>query len=162
MTGWGDITQPVPSVVWMALVSSPALQHPRDGEVVAATPLGAAGDTLGTSPCISLWECGRCHLEQGCIPWEWVPVRRIHLCARQEGAVRLELGFQGCRVLGGGWDSGAKLLNPLCSQNLQSLLQHCHSLSHLSLAGTDCPLDAVSTTQGILAVPSVPLHPWAV
>ncbi|NXC07251.1 CARL2 protein, partial [Orthonyx spaldingii] len=36
--------------------------------------------------------------------------------------------------------------------NLQSLLHHCHSLSHLSLAGTDCPLDAVSTTQGILAV----------
>ncbi|XP_038004241.1 capping protein, Arp2/3 and myosin-I linker protein 2 isoform X2 [Motacilla alba alba] len=27
--------------------------------------------------------------------------------------------------------------------NLQSLLQHCHSLSHLSLAGTDCPLDAL-------------------
>ncbi|NXR52510.1 CARL2 protein, partial [Hippolais icterina] len=36
--------------------------------------------------------------------------------------------------------------------NLQSLLHHCHSLSHLSLAGTDCPLDAVSTTQGVLAV----------
>ncbi|NXH83746.1 CARL2 protein, partial [Edolisoma coerulescens] len=36
--------------------------------------------------------------------------------------------------------------------NLQSLLRHCHSLSHLSLAGTDCPLDAVSTTQGVLAV----------
>ncbi|NWT73318.1 CARL2 protein, partial [Prunella himalayana] len=36
--------------------------------------------------------------------------------------------------------------------NLQSLLQHCHSLSHLSLAGTDCPLDAVSTMQGLLAV----------
>ncbi|NWW52635.1 CARL2 protein, partial [Pedionomus torquatus] len=29
--------------------------------------------------------------------------------------------------------------------NLQSLLRHCHSLSYLSLAGTDCPLDAVST-----------------
>ncbi|NWY10657.1 CARL2 protein, partial [Aphelocoma coerulescens] len=28
--------------------------------------------------------------------------------------------------------------------NLQTLLRHCHSLSHLSLAGTDCPLDAVS------------------
>ncbi|XP_058702014.1 capping protein, Arp2/3 and myosin-I linker protein 2 [Poecile atricapillus] len=27
--------------------------------------------------------------------------------------------------------------------NLQSLLHHCHSLSHLSLAGTDCPLDAL-------------------
>ncbi|NXY77578.1 CARL2 protein, partial [Glareola pratincola] len=27
--------------------------------------------------------------------------------------------------------------------NLQSLLRQCHSLSHLSLAGTDCPLDAV-------------------
>ncbi|XP_014736171.1 PREDICTED: leucine-rich repeat-containing protein 16C [Sturnus vulgaris] len=27
--------------------------------------------------------------------------------------------------------------------NLQSLLRHCHSLSHLSLAGTDCPLDAL-------------------
>ncbi|NXB67350.1 CARL2 protein, partial [Struthidea cinerea] len=36
--------------------------------------------------------------------------------------------------------------------NLQSLLRHCHSLSHLSLAGTDCPLDAVSTVQGVLAV----------
>ncbi|NXX40449.1 CARL2 protein, partial [Tricholaema leucomelas] len=34
------------------------------------------------------------------------------------------------------------------SSNLQSLLQHCHSLSHLSLAGTDCPLDAVSTHAG--------------
>ncbi|NXB39576.1 CARL2 protein, partial [Eulacestoma nigropectus] len=32
--------------------------------------------------------------------------------------------------------------------NLQNLLRHCHSLSHLSLAGTDCPLDAVSTMQG--------------
>ncbi|NXJ55616.1 CARL2 protein, partial [Spizaetus tyrannus] len=29
--------------------------------------------------------------------------------------------------------------------NLQSLLRQCHSLSHLSLASTDCPLDAVST-----------------
>ncbi|XP_064242447.1 capping protein, Arp2/3 and myosin-I linker protein 2 [Passer domesticus] len=29
------------------------------------------------------------------------------------------------------------------TRNLQSLLQHCHSLSHLSLAGTDCPLDAL-------------------
>ncbi|NWI27801.1 CARL2 protein, partial [Sula dactylatra] len=29
--------------------------------------------------------------------------------------------------------------------NLQSLLCQCHSLSHLSLAGTDCPLDSVST-----------------
>ncbi|XP_027759882.1 capping protein, Arp2/3 and myosin-I linker protein 2 [Empidonax traillii] len=27
--------------------------------------------------------------------------------------------------------------------NLQSLLRQCHSLSHLSLAGTDCPLDAL-------------------
>ncbi|NXO77999.1 CARL2 protein, partial [Sitta europaea] len=36
--------------------------------------------------------------------------------------------------------------------NLQSLLCHCQSLSHLSLAGTDCPLDAVSTMQGVLAV----------
>ncbi|NXH63853.1 CARL2 protein, partial [Rhabdornis inornatus] len=36
--------------------------------------------------------------------------------------------------------------------NLQSLLRHCHSLSHLSLAGTDCPLDAVSTMQGVVAV----------
>ncbi|NXA92058.1 CARL2 protein, partial [Melanocharis versteri] len=36
--------------------------------------------------------------------------------------------------------------------NLQSLLRHCHSLSHLSLAGTDCPLDAVSTMQGVLAM----------
>ncbi|NXW67800.1 CARL2 protein, partial [Hirundo rustica] len=42
--------------------------------------------------------------------------------------------------------------------NLQSLLRHCHSLSHLSLAGTDCPLDAVSTTQGVLA-PSPALSP---
>ncbi|NXL04269.1 CARL2 protein, partial [Mesembrinibis cayennensis] len=32
--------------------------------------------------------------------------------------------------------------------NLQSLLRQCHSLSHLSLAGTDCPLDAVSTCTG--------------
>ncbi|NXX64317.1 CARL2 protein, partial [Scopus umbretta] len=29
--------------------------------------------------------------------------------------------------------------------NLQSLLHQCHSISHLSLASTDCPLDAVST-----------------
>ncbi|XP_009289108.1 PREDICTED: capping protein, Arp2/3 and myosin-I linker protein 2 [Aptenodytes forsteri] len=29
------------------------------------------------------------------------------------------------------------------SSNLQSLLRQCHSLSHLSLAGTDCPLDAL-------------------
>ncbi|NXB73911.1 CARL2 protein, partial [Donacobius atricapilla] len=36
--------------------------------------------------------------------------------------------------------------------NLQSLFHHCHSLSHLSLAGTDCPLDAVSTMHGVLAV----------
>ncbi|NXP76254.1 CARL2 protein, partial [Ramphastos sulfuratus] len=34
------------------------------------------------------------------------------------------------------------------SSNLQSLLHQCHSLSHLSLAGTDCPLDAVSTHAG--------------
>ncbi|NWQ90585.1 CARL2 protein, partial [Burhinus bistriatus] len=32
--------------------------------------------------------------------------------------------------------------------NLQSLLHQCHSLSHLILAGTDCPLDAVSTHTG--------------
>ncbi|NXV91185.1 CARL2 protein, partial [Calonectris borealis] len=32
--------------------------------------------------------------------------------------------------------------------NLQSLLRQCHSLSYLSLAGTDCPLDAVSTHAG--------------
>uniref|UniRef100_A0A8C5IDT0 Capping protein regulator and myosin 1 linker 2 n=1 Tax=Junco hyemalis TaxID=40217 RepID=A0A8C5IDT0_JUNHY len=53
------------------------------------------------------------------------------------------------------------LLSPLCSQHLQSLLQHCHSLSHLSLAGTDCPLDAVSTTQGSWqrALPSAPSIP---
>ncbi|NWR24502.1 CARL2 protein, partial [Emberiza fucata] len=38
--------------------------------------------------------------------------------------------------------------------NLQSLLQHCHSLSHLSLAGTDCPLDAVSDPCPLL--PSIP------
>ncbi|NXU33767.1 CARL2 protein, partial [Drymodes brunneopygia] len=36
--------------------------------------------------------------------------------------------------------------------NLRNLLRHCHSLSHLSLAGTDCPLDAVSTMQRVLAV----------
>ncbi|XP_068022698.1 capping protein, Arp2/3 and myosin-I linker protein 2 [Melanerpes formicivorus] len=29
------------------------------------------------------------------------------------------------------------------SSSLQSLLRQCHSLSHLSLAGTDCPLDAL-------------------
>ncbi|NWX50140.1 CARL2 protein, partial [Steatornis caripensis] len=32
--------------------------------------------------------------------------------------------------------------------NLQSLLRRCHSLSHLNLAATDCPLDAVSTHAG--------------
>ncbi|NXH79157.1 CARL2 protein, partial [Hydrobates tethys] len=32
--------------------------------------------------------------------------------------------------------------------NLQSLLRQCRSLSHLSLAGTDCPLDAVSMRSG--------------
>ncbi|NXH12439.1 CARL2 protein, partial [Bucco capensis] len=31
---------------------------------------------------------------------------------------------------------------------LQALLQQCRSLSHLSLAGTDCPLDAVSSHTG--------------
>ncbi|NXN32089.1 CARL2 protein, partial [Nycticryphes semicollaris] len=41
--------------------------------------------------------------------------------------------------------------------NLQTLLCHCHSLSHLNLAGTDCPLDAVST-QGVPAASS-PCHP---
>ncbi|NXM59173.1 CARL2 protein, partial [Illadopsis cleaveri] len=41
--------------------------------------------------------------------------------------------------------------------NLQSLLRHCHSLSHLSLAGTDCPLDAVSTM--LLAVSPAPSPP---
>ncbi|NXW04819.1 CARL2 protein, partial [Fregetta grallaria] len=40
--------------------------------------------------------------------------------------------------------------------NLQSLLSQCHSLSHLSLAGTDCPLDAVTHP-----IPS-PIHPRAV
>ncbi|NXF49668.1 CARL2 protein, partial [Oceanites oceanicus] len=40
--------------------------------------------------------------------------------------------------------------------NLQSLLSQCHSLSHLSLAGTDCPLDAVTRP-----IPS-PIHPRAV
>ncbi|NXN42239.1 CARL2 protein, partial [Rhinoptilus africanus] len=40
--------------------------------------------------------------------------------------------------------------------NLQSLLHQCHSLSHLSLAGTDCPLDAV-----IHPIPS-PIPPRAV
>ncbi|NWU51584.1 CARL2 protein, partial [Dromas ardeola] len=40
--------------------------------------------------------------------------------------------------------------------NLQSLLCQCHSLSHLSLAGTDCPLDAV-----IHPIPS-PIPPRAV
>ncbi|NXV24297.1 CARL2 protein, partial [Cepphus grylle] len=33
-------------------------------------------------------------------------------------------------------------------RNLQSLLRQCRLLSHLSLAGTDCPLDAVSTHAG--------------
>ncbi|NXC70394.1 CARL2 protein, partial [Anhinga anhinga] len=44
--------------------------------------------------------------------------------------------------------------------NLQSLLHQCHSLSHLSLAGTDCPLDAVTPPRA-RPIPS-PLHPWAV
>ncbi|NXX17832.1 CARL2 protein, partial [Podargus strigoides] len=39
---------------------------------------------------------------------------------------------------------------------LQSLLRQCRSLSHLSLAGTDCPLDAVT-----YPIPS-PIHPGAV
>jgi len=47
----------------------------------------------------------------------------------------------------GSW-SRAKLLSALCLQNLQSLLRQCRSLAHLSLAGTDCPLDAVSTGAG--------------
>ncbi|NXW38445.1 CARL2 protein, partial [Phaetusa simplex] len=38
--------------------------------------------------------------------------------------------------------------------NLQTLLRQCHSLSHLSLAGTDCPLDAVSTHTGRAAAPA--------
>ncbi|KAK1188793.1 CARL2 protein, partial [Pygoscelis papua] len=46
------------------------------------------------------------------------------------------------------------------SSNLQSLLRQCHSLSHLSLAGTDCPLDAV-TPPIARPIPS-PIHPWAV
>ncbi|NWI60598.1 CARL2 protein, partial [Calyptomena viridis] len=39
--------------------------------------------------------------------------------------------------------------------NLKSLLRQCHSLSHLSLAGTECPLDAVTP----LGPPSHNLHP---
>ncbi|NWW91783.1 CARL2 protein, partial [Rhynochetos jubatus] len=44
--------------------------------------------------------------------------------------------------------------------NLQCLFRQCHSLSHLSLAGTDCPLDAV-TPPTARPIPS-PIHPWAV
>lgn len=57
----------VPSLVWVALVCSalcPALCTPGMGRSWLQHP----GDTLGTSPCISLWQCGRCHLQQGCIP----------------------------------------------------------------------------------------------
>ncbi|NXU57287.1 CARL2 protein, partial [Turnix velox] len=51
--------------------------------------------------------------------------------------------------------------------NLQSLLRHCRSLSHLSLAGTDCSLDAVSISvtqhQGLEGTSRdhllCPLHP---
>ncbi|KGL99168.1 Leucine-rich repeat-containing protein 16C, partial [Charadrius vociferus] len=38
--------------------------------------------------------------------------------------------------------------------NLQSLLRQCHSISHLILAGTDCPLDAVSTRTGGPSTPA--------
>ncbi|NXS40948.1 CARL2 protein, partial [Balaeniceps rex] len=49
--------------------------------------------------------------------------------------------------------------------NLQSLLHQCHLISHLSLAGTDCPLDAVSTSHPMLwstSHSSSPIHPRAV
>lgn len=70
------------------------------------------------------------------------------LCPPGESGGRLEPGFLGCRVLGGVSGSWAKPLSPLYPQSLQSLLRQCRSLSHLSLAGTDCPLDAVSTWAG--------------
>ncbi|NXK17712.1 CARL2 protein, partial [Arenaria interpres] len=46
--------------------------------------------------------------------------------------------------------------------NLQSLLRQCHSLSHLSLASTDCPLDAVNplSTSCSSSIPS-PIPAWA-
>ncbi|KFZ69094.1 Leucine-rich repeat-containing protein 16C, partial [Podiceps cristatus] len=43
--------------------------------------------------------------------------------------------------------------------NLQSLLRQCRSLSHLSLAGTDCPLDAVSTPAGAWRQAPAPSYP---
>lgn len=134
-------------LLWSVPCSTPGmgmswLQHPKPA-------WGHAGDIPLHLPG-GMWEMPS---EARMYPMrEWVPVCTIHPCAQQEGGHRLELRFQGCGVLGGGWDSGANLLSPLCSQNLQSLLRHCHSLSHLSLAGTDCPLDAVSTVQGVLAL----------
>ncbi|NWS72027.1 CARL2 protein, partial [Crotophaga sulcirostris] len=46
--------------------------------------------------------------------------------------------------------------------NLQSLLHQCHSLSHLSLAGTDCAVDAVSTCPGGATAPAGSSSTWLV
>lgn len=73
---------------------------------------------------------------------EFIPV----LSGREEAGRNWDFWAGGCWV--GGSGSWAKPLSPLCLQNLQSLLRQCHSLSHLSLASTDCPLDAVSTRAG--------------
>lgn len=82
----------------------------------------------------------------------------IQACAQQEGGWSWDFWLQGAGW--GGSGSWPKPLSPLCPQNLQSLLSRCHSLSHLSLAGTDCPLDAVSSharRAGSKPLPSAPL-----
>lgn len=91
----------------------------------------------------------------GCLCAGFIPV----VSRREEAGWSWDFWAAGCWGWGvsGSW---AKPLSPLCPQNLQSLLRQCHSLSHLSLAGTDCPLDAVSTRAGgplSKPLPSAPL-----
>lgn len=51
---------------------------------------------------------------------------------------------QRCRGLWGGWRGPGRGAEPSLLQSLQSLLGRCASLTHLSLAATDCSLDTVS------------------
>lgn len=100
-----DITQAL-SPVWLGWLWSPLVcalpgSTPGMGTSWLQLPpacLGAAGDTLGTSPCGSvgdaIWSKDVSHERVGsCV--------QDSPCAQQEGGDRLELGFQGCRVLGG-------------------------------------------------------------
>lgn len=89
----------------------PALQHPRDREVTAATPpclpRGSWGMHWGHPHAISSWEGGRCCLEQGGIPGVsstglGPSLLGSSLSPVGESGGGLEPGFLHCRVLGGG------------------------------------------------------------